>query len=119
MKFHRLIGADIPAGKGQERVKSAGIPAVDRWHNSVRKHPKSDTKVTQLDGALAPQNGQKRPKSGEVSPVDGCGYSRRKTHTVLEHSMDQERTFIHHKTGHPTTMRTGNIGKSPESQQSV
>ena len=30
----------------------------------------------------------------------------RKTHTVLEHSMDQERTFIHHKTGQPTTMRT-------------
>ena len=28
--------------------------------------------------------------------------------------MDQERTFIHHKTGQPTTMRTGNIGAKPE-----
>lgn len=36
----------------------------------------------------------------------------RKSHTVHVDSMDQERTFIHHKTGKPTTMKTGNIGKS-------
>ena len=36
----------------------------------------------------------------------------RKSHTDNVVSMDQERTFIHHKTGKPTTMRTGNIGKA-------
>ena len=39
----------------------------------------------------------------------------RRSHTDNVISMDQERTFIHPKTGQPTTMRTGNIGKSPES----
>jgi hypothetical protein len=75
------MGADIPAGKGQERVKSAGIPAVDRWHNSVRKHPKSDTKVTQLDGALAPQNGQISvlKHHPETEKVDRCNNSGEKT----------------------------------------
>ena len=30
----------------------------------------------------------------------------RKSHTGIDSSMDQERTFIHHKTGQPTTMKT-------------
>ena len=43
----------------------------------------------------------------------------RRSHTDNVISMDQERTFIHPKTGQPTTMRTGNIGKRPEPQQDV
>ena len=34
---------------------------------------------------------------------------------MFSHSINQERTFIHHKTGQPTTMKTGNIGIRPES----
>ena len=36
----------------------------------------------------------------------------RKSHTGNIPSIDQERTFIHHKTGQPTTMKTANIGKA-------
>jgi len=35
-----------------------------------------------------------------------------KGHTANVCSMETERTFIHHKTGKPTTMNTSNIGKS-------
>ena len=39
-----------------------------------------------------------------------------RNHTGAGASMEAERTFIHHKTGQPTTMNTSNIGKSqPES----
>ena len=35
-----------------------------------------------------------------------------RNHTGRNTSMETERTFIHHKTGQPTTMNTSNIGKS-------
>ena len=41
-----------------------------------------------------------------------------RNHTANVCSMDQERTFIHHKTGLPTTMKTANIDASPEKQES-
>jgi len=40
----------------------------------------------------------------------------RESHTVFSHSINQERTFIHHKTGKPTTMKTGNIGRNANGQ---
>ncbi|MBI3336862.1 hypothetical protein HYZ98_04870 [Candidatus Peregrinibacteria bacterium] len=33
--------------------------------------------------------------------------------------MNQSRTFVHHKTGKPTTMDTTNIGQSKVSQQPI
>jgi len=39
---------------------------------------------------------------------------REENHTINIDSMESERTFIHHKTGQPTTMHTDNIGKKAE-----
>ena len=49
--------------------------------------------------------------------TDNVISENQENHTGCSSSINQQRTFIHHKTGQPTTMKTASIGRSQAARQ--
>lgn len=68
----------------------------------------SDREIARQCKVGHPLVGELRNHTGRNTSIEG----ELRDHTGNVSSMETERTFIHHKTGKPTTMNTTNIGKS-------
>ena len=122
--FHRIEAAQKAGLEHFEAEVKDGTrrdaEALACAENAVHGRPRSNQEKRDGVGKML----ELEPDWSDRQIAKWCKVSNRfvsnlRNHTVNVHSINQERTFIHHKTGQPTTMRTGNIGKRPEPQQDV
>ena len=120
--FHRIQAAqeaglehfEAEVRDGTRRDAEALACAENAEHGRPRRNQEKRDAVKKMRHLYPDWSGNQIAKWVKVSnhlvaKVDA-------THTWNIPSMDQERTFIHHKTGQPTTMKTGNIGVKPEAE---
>ena len=118
--FHRIQAAQEAGLEHFEAEVKDGTrrdaEALACAENAVHGRPRSNQEKRDGVGKML----ELEPDWSDRQIAKWCKVSNRfvsnlRNHTVNVHSINQERTFIHHKTGQPTTMKTGNIGIRPES----
>ena len=120
--FHRLaatkqaglkeIEVEIRSGSKEDAIKSAC--------GDNAKHGKSRTnqgKRAQVKKMLELESEWSDRQIARWCQVTHPFVSNVRSHTGNVTSINQERTFIHHKTGQPTTMKTASIGRSQAARQ--
>ena len=110
------IEAEVKQGSKRDAVLySVGANAQHDTAGKPRKNADKKKSVLMLlnDEEWVKWSDSEIAKQCFVDPKTVASY--RSAHTMDFHSMGSDKTFIHHKTGKPTTMNTANIGKSQSS----
>ena len=108
---HETITANVTEGDYRDALLKSC--ATNSEHGKRRTNEDKRQKVMMLleDKLFKEKNWSNREIARQCK-VDEKFVRKMKNHTADIRSMETERTFIHHKTGKPTTMNTTNIGKS-------